>query len=225
MREGFCKHEDKRVTKNAGFTLVEVLIALFIFSLISVGATSALTSSLRGKAQLDARLAEMSQIDSLRALVRADMASLVLRKRRGIYGNEEREALKSGGEALLSFTRSGRSNPGGIDPRGDLQRVDYIFEGQQLIRRSYARSNPAPQTPFTDRVLMDGLSAASLTALGYFSASGTQAAEIELPRFSFPPGGPTQITSAQGILNIGAVKLTLIMQNGDQLTQLFEIPL
>jgi general secretion pathway protein J len=214
----------KTTHKNAGFTLVEVLIALFIFSLISVGATSALTSSLRSKAQMDTKLTEIAKIDSLRALVRADMASLVLRKRRGIYGGEEPEALKAGGEALLSFTRSGRSNPGGNDPRGDLQRVEYLFQGKQLIRRSYARVNPAPQTPFTDRVLMDGLKTASLSALGYFSASGAQAAEIELTRFAVPPGGPMQIASAQGTLEIGAIKLTLIFENGDSLTQLFELP-
>ena len=35
-----------------GFTLVEVLVSLFIFSIISIGATIALTQSLKTKEQL-----------------------------------------------------------------------------------------------------------------------------------------------------------------------------
>jgi len=91
------------IDRQRGFTLVEVLIALFIFSLISVGATSALTSSLRGQTQMQERLDEISDLENMRALVRGDMASVILRTRREPYGNIEPYVMQSGGETLLDI--------------------------------------------------------------------------------------------------------------------------
>ena len=99
---------------QAGFTLIEVLIAMFIFSLISVGATSALTSSLRGKAVMNERLDAISEIETARAIMRSDFAHIQLRQTRDAYGGVSPYGLSGGIEELINFTRSGRMNPGGL---------------------------------------------------------------------------------------------------------------
>ena len=208
----------RSLTNQRGFTLVEVLIALFIFSLISVGATSALTSSLRGQAQMEDRLGEISNLENMRALMRSDMASLTLRERREAYGNVEPYVLQSGGEILLDFTRTGRSNPAG-EPRGDLQRAAYLFKGGHLIRRSYAQINPAPQSGYVDRILVKNVADAKMQLVTYNPALSVES-YIEGYALQIEKSETDNINKAKG-----ALRLLLTLENGDTLTQYFELGL
>jgi len=153
--------------KESGFTLVEVLISLFIFSLISVGTMTALTQSLRGKDRLAASMEEINQLNAARAIIRSDMAALTLRISRDELGGINPYVLTTDGEALLSFTRRGKQNPSGIEKRGDLERVEYHFENDAFIRRSYAHENPAQEATSFDRVLIDNLQDTKLYAVTY----------------------------------------------------------
>ncbi len=153
--------------QEAGFTLVEVLISLFIFALISVGTMSALTQSLQGKNRLAASMEEIHSLNAARSILRSDMSALTLRQGRDELGGLTPYVLTTDGEALLSFTRSGRQNPGGLEQRGDLERVEYHFENGALIRRSYAHENPAQLAKTTDRVLLENLQGAKLYAVIY----------------------------------------------------------
>jgi len=69
----------RRAHNQSGFTLVEVLISLFIFSLITAGTMTALIQSLRGKDRLAASMEELNQLNAARAIMRADMSTLTLR--------------------------------------------------------------------------------------------------------------------------------------------------
>lgn len=158
----------KRETHNeTGFTLVEVLISLFIFALISVGTMTALTQSLQGKDGLAASMEDINQLNSARAIMRADMSALTLRTSRDELGGINPYVLTTDGEALLSFTRRGTQNPSGLEKRGDLERVEYHFDDGALIRRSYAHENPAQLATKYDRVLLADLRRAEITAIGY----------------------------------------------------------
>ena len=150
-----------------GFTLVEVLISLFIFALISAGTMTALTQSLQGTDRLAASMDELNQLNVARAIMRADMAALSLRQSRDELGGFHPYVLTTDGEALLSFTRRGIENPSGLEKRGDLERVEYRFEKGALIRRSYAHENPAQLAASFDRVLLNDLQDAKLYAVAY----------------------------------------------------------
>ena len=152
---------------DAGFTLVEVLISLFIFALISVGTMTALTQSLQGKDRLAASMDEINQLNAARAILRADMSALTLRPGRDELGGLSPYVLTTDGEAILSFTRRGHQNPGGLEQRGDLERVEYHFENGALIRRSYTHENPAQLAKTNDRILLDNLEDAQLYAVTY----------------------------------------------------------
>lgn len=153
--------------KEAGFTLVEVLISLFIFSLITAGTMTALTQSIRGKDRLAVSMEELNELNAARAIIKADMSTLTLRQSRDELGGFNPYVLTTDGEALLSFTRRGRENPSGIEARGDLERVEYHFEDGALIRRSYAHENPAQLPTKFDRTLFDDLKAVDVSAIGY----------------------------------------------------------
>lgn len=199
--------------REYGFTLVEVLIALFIFSLISVGATTALTSSLRGQAQMQERLGEISELETMRALIRSDMASLTLRQRREAYGNIEPYVLRADGQELLDFTRTGRSNPMS-EPRGDLQRITYRFEDGNFIRRSFSQVNPAPQSGYVDRILLSELTRVDLD-FEYFDSKLNL--DITLRDVRLEPGRPAP--------NLKVLKVDIEFQQGETLTQYFELSL
>ncbi len=195
-------------TREAGFTLVEMLIAVFIFSLISIGSMTALSSTLQGKTQINAHMDDIAKMESARALMKSDFANIILRHNRDAYGSPQDYLLSGGYDNLISFTRTGRVNPGGLERRGDLQRVVYILEDGQLIRRSLTQANPVPQTPSVDRVMMDGIASAKLNfTLG----------EETLPY--------VQVPATKTDLKLDYVTLTLEFENGDILVQNFEVAL
>ena len=136
-----------------GFTLVEVLVSLFIFSIISIGATIALTQSLKTKEQLASAMDELSELNIARTIIKNDMSAITLRASRDQLGDKRPYSLFSDSTVLLSFTRRGLENPGGLEKRGDLERVNYVFEEDSLIRISYEHENPG-QMPSTYRLVL-----------------------------------------------------------------------
>ena len=136
-----------------GFTLVEVLVSLFIFSIISIGATIALTQSLKTKEQLASAMDELSELNIARTIIKNDMSAITLRASRDQLGDKRPYSLFSDSTVLLSFTRRGLENPGGLEKRGDLERVNYVFEEGSLIRISYEHENPG-QMPNTYRLVL-----------------------------------------------------------------------
>lgn len=143
--------------QDAGFTLVEVLVSMFIFSLISVGALIALSTTLDAREAAETRLSEIEQLAATRRLMADDFAEMIYRKNRdglGGFIDLTREAAQTDG---FKLTRRGRSNPEGVFPRGDLLRVSWRVENGQLIRAFMPHENPAFVEPPVDRVVLEGV--------------------------------------------------------------------
>ncbi len=196
----------KRSHNDSGFTLIEMLVALAIFSLLSAGAMMAMFTSMRTKTHMDQSVDRITEIETARALMKSDLSNLILRENRDPYGGQEPYLISGGAETLLSFTRTGRENPGGLEKRGGLQRVAYVFEDNQLIRRSYAVDNPAPQTQLRDRVLIDDLENVRI------------AFEDNFLRY-----GLLYVSPADNILKVDMMVLTLTFPDGQDLVQKFEM--
>ena len=192
---------------EAGFTLVEMLVAMFIFSIISVGSMSALTSSIQSKERIEAKLDTLKSIELSRAIISEDIANIVLRDNRDILGGKETMLLSGGLDNLLSFTRSGRQNPGGVEPRGDIERAAYIFENGTLIRRAFAHENPSQSTPVVSVVLLEGLANAYIEFI-----ETTQTTSV------------LQVESSYAVDSLAyTLKLTLEFDAGQTLVQYFEL--
>ncbi|WP_017932442.1 type II secretion system minor pseudopilin GspJ [Robiginitomaculum antarcticum] len=192
--------------QDSGFTLTEVLVALFIFSLISVGSLSAMSSSLQAKASIKTQTEAMREIDLARAILTSDMGALQRRVARDIQGGFQPYIFEGGSDVLLRFTRSGRDNPAALSARGDIQRVEYIFDSGRLIRRARLQANPAPDTPYSERILLEGLTHAEL-------------------RFDTSLGPVTQVLIPAGSAKELPPLMTLVLtfETGETLTQTFGI--
>ncbi|MDE2561002.1 MAG: type II secretion system minor pseudopilin GspJ [Sphingomonadales bacterium] len=124
------------VAKRNGFTLVEMLVALAVFSIIAVSALALLRFS------VDAELASRAKTDEIAARRRflsvwtADLAQATPRPARDEGGVAHPALEAPGGEVLLRLTRSGWSNLDAA-PRPSLQKVEWIWRGKALWRAGY----------------------------------------------------------------------------------------
>ncbi len=206
----------KRANNQAGFTLVEVLIAMFIFSLITAGSMSALSSALAGKAALSQRVSDMTDVEMARILIKSDLSNLVLVPKRDAFGGTEPNIVSGGFENLLDFTRAGRQNPGGLEARGDLERVVYIFEDGRFIRRALGQVFPAPDTAVRERVLLSGLLSCDIR----FHYGDQRRDVLELAAIAPSDGGAQPSVQAEALPDYIAVEF--VFSNGDEMVQYFE---
>lgn len=198
-------------TSQAGFTLVEVLVALFIFSILSAATLAVLTSTLTSKAQMAEKNTLLKQRASLRILLKSDFANTIAAPKADEYGQPE-QAVFSGGNAgsnsLLRLARTGWDNPGGIERRSNLQAVDYALEKGVLIRRVRARYNAVSNTEIYEQPLLTGVDQAKLT---FFD--GEQWLENWVT--GAPPLGVEVLPKL--------ASLELIFENGETLRQIFYV--
>lgn len=123
---------------EAGFTLVELLVALAIFALISVAGVILLRSGSDTQLAVKDRLEELSRSNRLYNSIEADLAQAIARPVRDTSGLPV-PAFTQGAQtpdALFGFVRAGWSN---FDeaPRAGLQRVSYILQDGMLKRLSW----------------------------------------------------------------------------------------
>ena len=198
--------ETARVSEEAGFTLVEVLVALFIFAVISVGTFGSFQGAVAAKDATADATARHETLSLMRAQLRADFSNMIIRRNRDPFGGVSDIVFRGGFETLLEFTRVGRINPAGVFVRSDIQRVSYILDDGQLMRRALRHENPAPLTETNDRVLMTNIAAADVS----FSFNDVSVPQIEIS---------TEVSQ----INIDYVTLNLRFEDGRELTQIFEM--
>ena len=142
---------------TAGFTLVEVLIALGITAFVSVIAYTSLSAVLSGVERLRDNTDRSYAINRAFMILSRDLRQFVDRPVRDEFG--EREPGLTGGLLArfpLSFTRTGWHNPNGY-PRSNLQRVNYRLEDDALWRDSYTVLDRAANTEPSSVLLLEGV--------------------------------------------------------------------
>ena len=153
-------------TKQAGFTLVEVLVAMLIFSLLSTATLSVLISTLRSKEQIAIKAEGLRQIAILQTLLKSDLSQTIPVQKTDDFG-QFAPIIFSGGMAadntVLSLSRTGWGNPGGIERRSDLQAVEYRMENGVLSRHVKSRFNAIDATPSFKQELLSGVESVKFT--------------------------------------------------------------
>lgn len=120
-----------------GFTLVETLVALFVFGLLAAAAVIVLGNSADAQLRLSDLSGEVQDMQRLRAVLRADLAQAAERQPRSEAGERQPAFEGSDGNGrLFALVRRGWENAGGAG-RASLQYVEYrIDDGSNLVRRS-----------------------------------------------------------------------------------------
>ncbi len=126
-----------RRSAEHGFTLVEMLIALVIFGMITAASVTLLTLTVRTQEASDRLLDTLGAMRRTGALLNADLAQAAPRIHRDGDGRA-RAAFTggNGGEALLmAFVRRGWEDESAF--RSSLQRVEYRIREGRLERWRY----------------------------------------------------------------------------------------
>lgn len=122
--------------RTAGFTLVELLVGLFLFGMMAAAGAALAISGADASARTSTLVADTAAITRMRALLMADALQAAPRPWRDAAGAVHPAFSTSDGQ-LFTLVRRGWANPAGA-PRAELQRVTWLITGGRLVRR------PAP---------------------------------------------------------------------------------
>lgn len=147
---------------EAGFTLVELLVALAIFALISVAGVTLLRSGSDTQIAVKNRLEDLSRTNRLSNALESDLAQAVARPMRDAAGQPVPAFIQSDTAspgALFGFVRGGWSN---FDeaPRAGLQRIAYVLDDKALKRLGWPMLDGA--APGEAATLVEDVSAAEV---------------------------------------------------------------
>ncbi len=145
-----------------GFTLLELMISIAIFSLMSIAAYRLFDSVLHAQRSTQAVWEHMAEVQRALLVIDRDFAQVVLRPVRDDYGSKEPAFVAGKGEYLVEFTRGGWRNPLGLR-RSELQRVAYwLDEDGRLMRRYWLMLDRTPDSEPVDQILFENVSRLSL---------------------------------------------------------------
>ena len=143
-----------RGSSQKGFTLIEILVALFIFSVVGMISAQLLGRTLDAYEVLEDRGDRLSQIHRAMFVVQRDMLQYQDRAVRTASGDSF-PALMIGDEGSLEMTRGGWRNPL-QRPRSNLQRVAYRLQGENLVRAYWpVLDRLGGEEPLTQTILED----------------------------------------------------------------------
>lgn len=137
-----------------GFTLIEVLIAMAIFAILSVMAYGGLEQVIKNRSQTEEALQRLRQIQLTMIKMQRDFEQLVVREGHDELGGVL-PALSTGEgtDLLVQFTRNGWRNPARLT-RSHLQRVAYKLDDDKLIRISWPYVDRAQDTQAIEHELL-----------------------------------------------------------------------
>ncbi len=144
--------------RGHGFTLIEVLVALAVFGVLSVVAYMALGQTLANADMLGERMERLEAIQRTVRYLDSDLMQAAPRPVRGLLGDGYEPALRSsfGSEYALEVTHGGWTNPAGL-PRGTLQRSAYRLEDGELLRLHWRVLDRTINNQPIETVLLDGV--------------------------------------------------------------------
>lgn len=127
----------KHSGQTLGFTLIEVMLAMLITAFIAMMAYQGLSAAVAAAEGTQTQTARLANIQLPLTVLERDIRHAVNRTITDEYENTV--PAMSGGELdeyLLRLTRRGWDNPRGL-ARGELQRVRYVLDNEQLWRESW----------------------------------------------------------------------------------------
>ena len=122
----------KRSRNPGGFTLMEMLVALAVFSVVGLICGQLVSRTLDNYEIVGQRGARLAEAQRAMQILKRDLTQLANRPVRDLLGDPQ-GPLTIGGGGLIEFSRMGWRNPLG-QMRSDVQRVAYVMEDGDLHR-------------------------------------------------------------------------------------------
>ena len=123
---------------SSGFTLLEVLIAIAIFSVISLTSFTVFDTVLTGDEASKAQTNRLNELQRGFLILERDITQITRRSVRVNGESPQTFYLYASGpdndEGALAFVRAGWTNPALLLPRSDLQGIAYQLKDNTLMR-------------------------------------------------------------------------------------------
>lgn len=195
-----------------GFTLIEVLVALAIFGVLSLLAYQALASSMTNADILEDRMDRLQDIQQAMRLLGRDIVQAAPRPVRDPLDDHLRPAFQvaAGGEFAFEVTHAGWPNPAGLK-RSTLQRTAYRLQDGILSRLYWTVLDP---TINAEPLVIDLLEEVDAITFRFYFGNGEWAEQ-------WPPLGGDGADAAFSRPRMVEVVLTL--RDEGELTRYFEV--
>lgn len=134
---GACKASPRSKTGQSGITLLELLVVVTIFSIMSAAAYSSLQSSLKAEENFNAAMQDLEAVQMSLTLFQRDIMQMSPRAVRDVFGDDQPAVMLYDGREL-TFTRGGNFSSLKLD-QTELTRVVYSLQDDQLVRSNWRR--------------------------------------------------------------------------------------
>lgn len=190
-----------------GFTLLEILIALFLFTILSVMMVNALHSVMNADEATERYAARLRDLQLGLLFISRDVEQMVDRPILGRTGHQEPAFV--GSSNGFTFTHGGVADPTGQLLRSTLQRTHYGWSDKCLWRFTWRELDEAPDSKPAKKEILCRIREVRfqyLTKAGKFQAD-------------WQPKEGTPLDPLPS-----AISIVLTFENGEKITQLYVIP-
>ncbi len=193
-----------------GFTLLEILVAVSIFSIMSITALTGIKAIMDSQEITNKVSAQVKSLQSTLFYLDRDLRYAIERNIRDEFGDSQ-PALKADntGAQGLALTRIGASKPQGLK-RSSLVRVRYWLKDDTLIRSQYKSLDRAGEGESLDRNLVNQIEELEFRFLGQKNEWST----------FWPPIDP--VSNQRALPK--AIEITLTHEKMGKIMRLFPLP-
>ena len=202
--------------RQTGFTLLELLVALSIFALISAMAYGGLQTVMKQQQYTSEAAQHLADLQKAYRIMQRDLEQIVARRIRNEYGDTVEALVGGRGFTGIEFSRAGRPNPAGF-LRSELQRVAYVPDQDTLLRQTWRVLDRAQDSRPDEQVLVEGMTRFSMR----FLDTSNKWLEAWPPQQQNQGQGQTQNTPPPLPL---AVEVQLELEDLGMLNWIFRLP-
>jgi len=198
--------------RGTGFTLIEVLVAMAIFGVLTILAYMALAQTLANADMLTVRMDRLQAIQRTMRYLSNDLNSAAPRPVRDELGVTYMPALmvSRANDFALAVTHGGWSNPAGL-PRSTLQRSVYLLNEGKLYRVYYNVLDATYSNEAISTEILDGVESLEFRLL---QDNGQTTNE-------WPPNGASG--GARDSLRPRAVEIILTLEKEGEIRRIIEV--
>jgi general secretion pathway protein J len=203
-----------RITSR-GFTLIELMVALFITAIVFAMGYGAVNQALNNRQALEQRQERLLAVQTTMRVMAQDFGQLASRPVREPTGDNWLPVLRSEqtSQPYLTFTRAGWANPAGVQ-RPTLQRVSYFLEGTTLRREHFPVLDALLSVQSVKRELLAGVKSVTFR---YMDVSRQW-------REQWPPQGLVGDPNVTMRTRPIAVEVTVDLEDWGKIKRIFEVP-
>jgi len=207
----------RRVLQHKGFTLLELLIAIAVFSVLAIMSYGTLSNVLNAQNQTRQTAQQLNRVQQALLHLERDILQTVVRPIRDEDGFERAAMLgEEYAEYRLEFTRTGRPNPN-LAPRSYLQRIAYVVsqeENNKLYRYVWPSLDRTYGVESQKLLLLDDVEE---MLVRFYDNQGEE-------HLSWPPADSQQSDQNNLTAMPQAIKVVLKLKSMGEVWRLLEVP-